>query len=127
MTPENEIDQIAYLLLMTEGISKSAMGRFFGKDHPKNQSIFKRFCEYLDLTNLDIDEAIRLLLSRFRLPGEAQQIERVVDFFSQIYYRDNPGVFENYEVGFILCYSIIQLHTDAHSAQIKAKDKMSLS
>ena len=33
--------------------------------------IFKRFCEYLDLTNLEIDEAVRLLMSRFRLPGES--------------------------------------------------------
>ena len=109
---------------MTEGISKNNMGRFFGENIQKNNDIFYKFCSFLDFKDLEIDESIRLLLSRFKLPGESQQIERIVDMFAKIYYEDNQSVFTNYEVGFILSYSIIQLHTDAHSDKIRPKEKM---
>ena len=47
------------------------MGKFFGIDLAKNKKILQRFCEYLDFQGLSLDEAIRLLVSRFKLPGEA--------------------------------------------------------
>ncbi len=70
------------------------------------------------------DQAVRLLLSRFKLPGEAQQIERIVFIFAQTYHSYNPGVFGHPDEAHILAYSIIQLHTDAHSEKIKKHDKM---
>ena len=36
------------------------------------------FCRLLNFKGMEFDRAMRLLMSKFRLPGEAQQIERVI-------------------------------------------------
>jgi Sec7-like guanine-nucleotide exchange factor len=35
--------------------------------------------------------ALRLYLERFRLPGEAQKIDRMMEKFAEKFCRDNPG------------------------------------
>eukprot|EP00276_Gloeochaete_wittrockiana_P010779 CAMPEP_0184648188 /NCGR_PEP_ID=MMETSP0308-20130426/5256_1 /TAXON_ID=38269 /ORGANISM="Gloeochaete witrockiana, Strain SAG 46.84" /LENGTH=1031 /DNA_ID=CAMNT_0027079809 /DNA_START=94 /DNA_END=3189 /DNA_ORIENTATION=+ len=48
--------------------------------------------EYIDMMNfksLDLDDAIRLLVSKLVLPKESQEVDRVVKTFSAKYYRDN--------------------------------------
>ena len=39
------------------------------------------------------DKALRAYLGAFRLPGEAAQIDRVVQHFSERFAKDNPAVF----------------------------------
>jgi hypothetical protein len=50
--------------------------------YPKNFACF---------AGMDIVEAIRAYLWRFRLPGEAAQIERIIDGFAQSYYHFNSS------------------------------------
>ena len=38
-----------------------------------------------------ISDAMRDMLEAFRLPGEAQQIDRITETFAQIYVAANPG------------------------------------
>jgi len=48
---------------------------------------------YVDLFNfsgMEIDLALRHFLSWFRLPGEGQKIDRIIEKFADRYYRDNP-------------------------------------
>lgn len=108
----------------TEGLNKEVLGDFFGENKEKNQEILKSFCELLDFTKLEFAQALRLLLSRFKLPGEAQQIDRIVKIFSSTYRRDNPEVFNDEDTPYILSYSTIMLHTNLHSVKIQNKDKM---
>ena len=51
----------------------------------------------LDFGGQSFDEALRLFLcdSGFRLPGEAQKIDRMLEAFCQRFVADNPGVFRN--------------------------------
>lgn len=43
---------------------------------------------------MEFDEAIRLFLSKFRLPGEAQKIDRIMESFAKRYCYCNPqGIF----------------------------------
>jgi len=51
----------------------------------------------LDFAGQSFDEALRLFLcdSGFRLPGEAQKIDRMLEAFCQRFVADNPGVFRN--------------------------------
>ncbi len=37
-----------------------------------------------------IDMAVRKMLGKFRLPGESQQIYRIVEEFTAIYHKQNP-------------------------------------
>ena len=67
------------------------------------------------MRNIEYDLALRKLLFRFRLPGEAQQIERIVWEFAQSYYEQNTTQYENADELFPLAYAIIMLATDAHN------------
>ena len=62
----------------------------------------------------------------FRLPGEAQQIDRVMTTFSQCYWEDNAGdyyrcPFDDQDTVFLLSFAIIMLNTDLHKVSLKSK------
>lgn len=71
---------------------------------------------------MHVGEALRDLLTRFRLPGEAQQIDRMMESFAARYHEANPGRFNHQDTGYILSVAIIMLNTDAHSPNIKGDD-----
>lgn len=52
---------------------------------PKKTSLLKEFISLFNFKGLRVDEAIRVLLTKFRLPGESQQIERIIEAFSSGY------------------------------------------
>ena len=64
-------------------------------------------------------EAVRAYLSPFRLPGEAQTIDRIMESFAAAYCSQNPSVFANADAAYVLAFAIIMLNTDAHSSQIR--------
>ena len=121
---EESTEKIANILLVTEGLNKEMIGKCLGSHKEKNIKILEAYCELLDFRKLEFDKALRLLLSTFKLPGEAQQIERIVKVFAIVYQRDNPNDFPDSETPFILSYSLLMLNTDAHSTMIPAKNKM---
>ena len=56
-----------------------------------------------------------------RLPGEAMQIDRVMDSFAAHYCSQNPNIFEERDTCFILSFSIIMLNTALHNPNAKIK------
>ena len=44
---------------------------------------------------LPLSVSFRVFLSGFRLPGEAQKIDRMMELFAHRYCACNPGVFSN--------------------------------
>ena len=56
-----------------------------------------------------------------RLPGEAMQIDRVMDCFAAHYCAQNPDIFEETDTCFILSFSIIMLNTALHNPNSKMK------
>jgi brefeldin A-inhibited guanine nucleotide-exchange protein len=80
------------------------------------------FVDMLDFTGLTFTEAIRLFLQSFRLPGEAQKIDRFVLKFAERYIACNPSTeFANADTAYILAFSVIMLNTDAHNKNLKTK------
>lgn len=73
---------------------------------------------------MDIDQALRLYLSLFTLPGESQQVDRVAQAFAQKYFKDNYESLNSSEAAYTLTYLLIMLQTDLHNPQVK--EKMSL-
>jgi len=75
--------------------------------------------------------------SGFRLPGEAQQIDRIMTSFSQVYWEDNAGdlqkcPFHDRDTVFLIAFAIIMLNTDLHKSHSssnsrKARKKMTKS
>ncbi|KAK7204380.1 hypothetical protein BZA70DRAFT_249243 [Myxozyma melibiosi] len=108
---------VADFLRNTSRINKKLLGEFLAK--PSNKEIMDCFIDGFEFDGKRIDVALRELLESFRLPGEAQQIERIVEKFSERYCEFSPKDVANKDAAFVLSYSIILLNTDLHNPQVK--------
>lgn len=70
---------------------------------------------------LGFDDALRMFLQGFRLPGEAAPIERCMEAFSDTFNSAQPGLFDKEDTAFLLAYSTIMLNTDLHNDAQKNK------
>ncbi len=118
-------EQMVEFLLCTPGLSKEKVGIFLGKNNEETEKLLKIFCRKIDFRNLRMDEALRLFLSRFLLPGEGQQIERIIEAFSYQYYLDNEELFTKSDAAYFLAFTLIMVNTSAHNKF--NKKKLSLS
>ncbi|CAN1305062.1 Brefeldin A-inhibited guanine nucleotide-exchange protein 1 [Linum perenne] len=79
--------------------------------------------EISDAATLEQRRAYKIELQGFRLPGEAQKIDRIMEKFAERYCKCNPNSFTSADTAYVLAYSVIMLNTDAHNNMVK--DKMS--
>lgn len=114
-----EPQYIAKFLLETEGLDKAVIGEYLGEGSEECIAIMHAFVDYMDFTNMSFVDAMRMFLQAFRLPGEAQKIDRFMLKFAERYIMGNPDVLSNAEAAYVLSYSVILLNTDLHSPQIK--------
>ncbi|KAJ2053476.1 GDP/GTP exchange factor for ARF, partial [Coemansia sp. S16] len=114
--------QLARFLRETPTINKKLLGEFIAK--PSNLEVLQAYIQQFDFSGRRLDEAIRSLLGTFRLPGESQQIERIVEAFSATYFASGSADIANKDAAFILSYAIIMLNTDQHSPQVKNRMKI---
>ncbi|KAI8617834.1 hypothetical protein BC830DRAFT_1239777 [Chytriomyces sp. MP71] len=112
---------IAVFLLNTEGLDKSMIGDFLGENAEENVAIMHAFVDQHHFTNVPFVTALRNFLQAFRLPGEAQKIDRYMLKFAERYVMQNPGRFSSADTAYVLAYSVIMLNTDQHSAQVKKR------
>ncbi|KAL2312096.1 Protein transport protein sec72 [Schizosaccharomyces pombe] len=117
----NDPKAIAEFLFRADGIDKTTLGDYLGEGDEKSISVMHEFIDCLSFINLKFVDALRRLLQCFRLPGEAQKIDRIMLKFSERYMKENPSAFANADTAYILAYSIILLNTDLHSPRIKNK------
>ena len=75
-------------------------------------------CNLAAFAGLAFDMAIRLYLESFRLPGEAQKINRIMESFGKHYHEQCPDLFKNADAVYILGYSVILLNTDQHNVGV---------
>ena len=67
---------------------------------------------------------MRQFLGKIRLPKEAQQIERILEAFSERYFEENKDKFPSEVESFTLAYSLLLLNVDLHSQAIAKHRKM---
>ena len=128
-----------------EGLSKSKIGEFLGGNAPLNVATLSAFVRSLDFSRLSLDAALRYFVSLFKLPGEAQCIDRLLLAFSGRWSQQNGasatldgadgagggsgggsgaaaagegGGAIGTDVAYVLAFSIIMLNTDLHSPQV---------
>jgi golgi-specific brefeldin A-resistance guanine nucleotide exchange factor 1 len=79
------------------------------------------YIKLFDFTHKNIEEALRALLATFRLPGEAQVIDRIVDSFAKHWFETYQGqqLVLNTDAAFILAFAIILLNVDQHNPKNK--------
>ena len=97
------------------GISRAKLGEFLGSDEERAKACLRAYTNTFDFTDCAIDVSLRLFLLAFRIPGEAQKIERVMAAFAHRYHTCNPTCFCHEDTAFVLAFSIMMLHTDLHN------------
>lgn len=123
---------VAHFLRHTPGLGKTQVGEYISKGPPHlfpfHAKVLKEYAKTFDFSGecSTFDKALRLFLSCFRLPGEAQCIDRIMEAFSADYFvqlgANKP--FASADAAFILSFSTIMLNTDLHNPQIPANKKM---
>ncbi|KAG1671977.1 hypothetical protein FOA52_013349 [Chlamydomonas sp. UWO 241] len=107
----------AFLRAHISELSKTALGELFGEHDDFSIAIMHAWVDSApgSWAGVPIDSALRLLLEQFRLPGEAQKIDRIMEKFAERYVIDNPGRVATADGAYVLAFSIIMLNTDAHN------------
>ncbi|RWA03947.1 hypothetical protein EKO27_g11160 [Xylaria grammica] len=109
---------IANFLISDDRLDKAQIGEYLGEGEAKNIEIMHAFVDTMDFTRRRFVDALRQFLQSFRLPGEAQKIDRFMLKFADRYVAGNPNAFANAETAYVLAYSVILLNTDLHSSKI---------
>lgn len=117
----NTPEDIARFLYKNEGLNKVKIGEYLGENAPLQLEVLKEFVALHDFENKSLDAALRDFLWSFRLPGEAQKIDRMMESFAQHYCTCNPGQFKKFESCYVLSFSIIMLNTSLHNVNVKDK------
>jgi brefeldin A-inhibited guanine nucleotide-exchange protein len=86
--------------------------------------VLHEYVEMLDFADMSFDLALRHFLAGFRLPGEAQKIDRLMEKFAERYYLQNSTEFASADMAFILAFSTIMLQTNLHNPAIKDDKRM---
>ncbi|CAI7816305.1 unnamed protein product [Closterium sp. NIES-54] len=111
----------AEFLRSTPGLDKTAIGDYLGHHDDYHLAVMHAYVDGIPFHSTSFDHAIRTFLKGFRLPGEAQKIDRIMEKFAEKYCKDNPGVFKTADSAYVLAYAVIMLNTDAHNPVVTAK------
>ncbi|KAM3570707.1 hypothetical protein VYU27_007231 [Nannochloropsis oceanica] len=89
------------------------------------------FVGTFDFTNQSLLAALRMFLAAFRLPKEAQQIDRVLQAFATAVFeqcaegaKGGAAVLAGVDVAYLLSFSVIMLNTDLHNPNIRTDKRM---
>lgn len=79
-------DSVAHFLYHTPKLDKVKIGLYISKGPPERYpfiaDVLKAFAGLFDFRGMSFSDALRVFLSRFRLPGEAQCIDRLMEAFA---------------------------------------------
>lgn len=119
-------EDIAHFILQNDRLDKAMIGEYLGEGDPHNVAIMHAFVDSMDFTRRRFVDALRQFLQSFRLPGEAQKIDRFMLKFAERYITGNPKAFANADTAYVLAYSVIMLNTDQHSSKLKGQRRMTV-
>ncbi|CAN1138208.1 ARF guanine-nucleotide exchange factor GNL2 [Linum perenne] len=112
----------AFFFRYTPGLDKTMIGDYLGDPDEFHIQVLKEFSCTFGFSGMVLDTALRTYLATFRLPGESQKIQRIMEAFSdQFHEQQSSDIFASKDAVFVLCYSLIMLNTDQHNPQVKKK------
>lgn len=136
---QNTPASVAQFLKEGDGLNKTAIGDYLGEKNDFNEKVLQAFVDLHDFRDLILVQALRYnicqsikflqmfyfrqFLWSFRLPGEAQKIDRMMECFAKRYCdcQGDNNIFENSDTCYVLSFSIIMLNTSLHNPSVKEK------
>nr|XP_015202262.1 PREDICTED: Golgi-specific brefeldin A-resistance guanine nucleotide exchange factor 1 isoform X1 [Lepisosteus oculatus] len=113
-------NEVAQWLRENPRLDKKMIGEFVSDR--KNMELLDSFVGTFTFQGLRIDEALRLYLEAFRLPGEAPVIQRLLETFTDNWHKVNGSPFVSNDAGFALAYAVIMLNTDQHNHNVRKQN-----
>jgi len=134
------------------GLDKKAVGQYLGeagkgpvpgKSPPSwerdwfHKEVLTTYCSLFRFERQSLLDGLRMFLASFRLPGEAQMIDRILQAFAESCGRVcdegpegplklfSPDPKKASDAAYLLSFSIIMLNTDQHNDNIREDRKMS--
>eukprot|EP00934_Nitzschia_sp_Nitz4_P009320 Nitzschia sp. Nitz4//scaffold129_size63868//7961//13582//NITZ4_006194-RA/size63868-processed-gene-0.27-mRNA-1//1//CDS//3329534890//9310//frame0 len=127
-------DIASFLRLHRSALHPVELGKYLGEGGTDGSEteywnlIRFSYIRAISFVGMGVEQGLRHLLTNggFRLPGEAQQVDRLITTFSQCYWEDNAGdvvncPFHDQDTVFLLSFAIIMLNTDLHKASVVTK------
>ncbi|XP_006364333.1 brefeldin A-inhibited guanine nucleotide-exchange protein 1 [Solanum tuberosum] len=117
----NSPEDVASFLKNTTGLNPTIIGDYLGEREEFPLKVMHGYVDSFNFEGMDFGESIRYFLRGFRLPGEAQKIDRIMEKFAERFCKCNPNSFTSADTAYVLAYSVIMLNTDAHNSMVKDK------
>ncbi|CAL5341398.1 unnamed protein product [Camellia sinensis] len=114
-------EAVASFLKNAAGLNETMIGDYLGEREEFSLKVMHAYVDSFNFEGIDFGESIRFFLRGFRLPGEAQKIDRIMEKFAERYCKCNPNSFTSADTAYVLAYSVIMLNTDAHNNTVKDK------
>ncbi|GAU16778.1 hypothetical protein TSUD_200210 [Trifolium subterraneum] len=111
----------AHKSTLEAAVGEATIGDYLGQHEDFPLAVMHAYVDSMKFSGMKFDTAIREFLKGFRLPGEAQKIDRIMEKFAERYCADNPGLFKNADTAYVLAYAVIMLNTDAHNPMVWPK------
>lgn len=114
-------EEVAAFLKDASDLNKTLIGDYLGEREEMSLKVMHAYVDSFEFQGMELDKAVRVFLQGFRLPGEAQKIDRIMEKFAERYWKCNPKAFSSADTAYVLAYSVIMLNTDAHNPMVKNK------
>ncbi|XP_054265993.1 Golgi-specific brefeldin A-resistance guanine nucleotide exchange factor 1-like isoform X2 [Macrosteles quadrilineatus] len=115
-----EPQEVVQFLKENPHLDKKMIGEYISSRN--NLAVLDAFVKSFDFTDLRIDEALRLYLETFRLPGESPLISLLMEHFAEHWHKCNGEPFANADAAFTLAYAVIMLNVDQHNHNVKRQN-----
>lgn len=93
--PSLSPEHVSKFLLENEQLDKAQIGVLLGEGDQENIKMMHCFVDTFHFHDISIVDALRTFLQHFRLPGEAQKIDRLMLKFADVYHKGNPTKFSS--------------------------------
>ncbi|KAA8494037.1 ARF guanine-nucleotide exchange factor GNOM [Porphyridium purpureum] len=129
----DEISRVAEFLFSTPGLAKSIIGEILGSEDGFSVKVLQCFTQQFNFANVPYTSALRIFLESFRLPGEAQKIDRIMHAFAAHFYAENhkdpaanvssplSAALSSPDAAYVLAFAVVMLNTDQHNESVRKK------
>lgn len=119
-TPLNP-QEIVHFIRENPDLDKKQIGDYISGRN--NNQVLHAFVNLFDFTDTRIDDALRMFLEAFRLPGEAPLISLLLETFAAHWHKSNGAPFADEDAAFTLAYAIIMLNVDQHNHNVRKQSQ----
>ncbi|EUC67061.1 PH and Sec7 domain protein C11E3,11c [Rhizoctonia solani AG-3 Rhs1AP] len=104
-----------------EFVEREKLVEWLGSPSEIRHQALGYYMTYFEFGGSEIDEAIRQLCNKLYIKGETQQIDRVLEAFSEQYIIQNPdSLWQVSDIVHVVSFAIILLNTDLQATELNS-------